>query len=578
MLTEVEHTTQPLYSVHHPVYPDRIVQFSSVAECLSPSETIHHQTGLHLINTRLWLEELTKSYGKKMTIDTIPDAEWKGLFQKYDTFWFMGIYTPSEIGRQQAVEYSESVRDAFPRLGPDEKVPKEEIVASPFAIPEYTPNPAIAADWDAWDKMVDKLHSHGKEVVVDFVPNHVARDHHWVKEHPEYFINVSEEEYLANPRDFKPVVMDTGEIVYLAHGKDPNFDSWEDTFQLNYANPAVQEAMDKVVLELMDHADGVRCDMAMLLDPGTFLRTWGNRLSKEEKDYLLLNNFWHKTIVHAKMKAYEEKRENDFKFIAEAYWDKDILGECFDYIYAKNFYDDMLAVVKGKSSGEHVRNIVQNLLDADTRKEHYRDIVFSENHDEVRAMLAFGREHSKLMAMLSGLIRPAIFMLNQGQEKGLRIRPPMQIAHFPEEEAQPDVVAYYERLLPFLRSTLVQQGDIRLPTIDVRDELNDGETDITANSSNFFAVRLAQENQETGEEVGAYVCMNTGWAHAEAKIRELTGDVDVEVWKIYEGKAEDRLDRVRDKGCYVGLIAGETQVVFYRKKKALSDRTLYQAA
>jgi hypothetical protein len=38
--------------------------------------------------------------------------------------------------------------------------------------------------------------------------------------------------------------------------------------------PEVHQAMTEQLLSLVDHVDGLRCDMAMLLNPSTFLRTW----------------------------------------------------------------------------------------------------------------------------------------------------------------------------------------------------------------------------------------------------------------------------------------------------------------
>jgi hypothetical protein len=63
----------------------------------------------------------------------------------------------------------------------------------------------------------------------------------------------------------------------LAHGRDPYFDGWPDTLQLDYANPATQEAMTQELLRIARQCDGVRCDMAMLVLPDVFERTWGRR-------------------------------------------------------------------------------------------------------------------------------------------------------------------------------------------------------------------------------------------------------------------------------------------------------------
>ena len=65
--------------------------------------------------------------------------------------------------------------------------------------------------------------------------------------------------------------------VILAHGRDPFFPGWPDTLQLNYGNPLLQEAMIGELIKIAGQCDGVRCDMAMLVLPEVFERTWGIR-------------------------------------------------------------------------------------------------------------------------------------------------------------------------------------------------------------------------------------------------------------------------------------------------------------
>ena len=76
--------------------------------------------------------------------------------------------------------------------------------------------------------------------------------------------------------------------MILAYGRDPYFSGWPDTVQLDYSNPATQEAMMKELLRIADQCDGVRCDMAMLILPEVFERTWGRKaatlLAQSHKD------------------------------------------------------------------------------------------------------------------------------------------------------------------------------------------------------------------------------------------------------------------------------------------------------
>ena len=67
-------------------------------------------------------------------------------------------------------------------------------------------------------------------------------DHPWIEDHPEYFIQGTELDLARAPQNYTWVKRQRGDLL-LAYGRDPYFSGWPDTLQLNYANPATQEAM-----------------------------------------------------------------------------------------------------------------------------------------------------------------------------------------------------------------------------------------------------------------------------------------------------------------------------------------------
>jgi glycosidase len=67
---------------------------------------------------------------------------------------------------------------------------------------------------------VAPLQQRGLKLLLDFVPNHMARDHPWIDEHPDYFVHGSESDLAQSPQN-----------------RDPYFDGWPDTLQLDYGNP-----------------------------------------------------------------------------------------------------------------------------------------------------------------------------------------------------------------------------------------------------------------------------------------------------------------------------------------------------
>ncbi len=516
---------------------------TDLREWLKPCEQNIHQAGLNLINTRLWLDQLSHKYGRPITIDTVPADEWQTLHELYDSYWFMGIYTPSEASRNNAKKYTDQYRYALPDINPD-----LDVAASPFAVPEYTPNPAIAKDWVAWDRMVDTLHDNGKQIIIDFVPNHVALDHPWAAAHPEYFVEGTAEQYEAHPDKYYPVQAADGAVHFIAYGKDPNWDEWRDTLQLNYGNPEVHREMTEILLNLVQHADGVRCDMAMLVNPGTFLRTWGNHLTDEQKQYISQTKFWENAVPLVKARARLQGKE-DFAFIAEAYWDKDELGKHFDYIYNKDLYDQFKKIVHDKETPVYLRNHLKYLLTAARNGRHYRDILFTENHDEERARSVFGREPSKAAAVLSGIMPESIFLLNQGQDEGRRIRPPMQINRMPDEPLDSDMQEFYKRLLALKHSRLFQQGEWDMAKI-------------TEANASMMALQVQEPSSAT--PFTAVVCTNFGSSFASCRIPDIDTVKTVAVYNLTDGTVINNADLKRDGGLYVGLTPWETQVVYYR--------------
>jgi glycosidase len=140
--------------------------------------------------------------------------------------------------------------------------------------------------------------------MLDFVPNHTALDHPWVEDHPEYFVPGTELDLARAPQNYTWVQRRSGDRL-LAYGRDPYFPGWPDALQLNYGNPAVQDAMIAELLKIAGQCDGLRCDMAMLVLPEVFERTWG----------IPAQPFWPKATRRVREQA------PDFCFMAEVYWD-----------------------------------------------------------------------------------------------------------------------------------------------------------------------------------------------------------------------------------------------------------------
>lgn len=159
-------------------------------------------------------------------------------------------------------------RSALPDLTGD------DICGSGFAITTYEVDDALGGTV-ALAALRARLAARGvRRLMLDFVPNHTALDHTYIRAQSDFYVQGNEQALAAAPGNWCRVDTEQGPRI-LAYWRDTNFPGWPDTLQLNYANPAVQSTQKTELARIAGHCDGVRCDMAMLLLPEVFQRTWG---------------------------------------------------------------------------------------------------------------------------------------------------------------------------------------------------------------------------------------------------------------------------------------------------------------
>lgn len=388
---------------------------------------------LYQINTRVWLTELSRPLGRRATLDDVPDAELDALAQKgFDWVWFLSVWQTGRAAQQVSrsnPEWRKEFRETLPDLR------EEDIPGSGFAITGYTVHTDIGGD-AALARLRERLRKRGLKLMLDFVPNHMALDHPWVEDHPEYFIAGTELDRTRAPQNYTWVKRKRGDLI-LAHGRDPYFPGWPDTLQLNYANPATQEAMIGELLRIAGQCDGVRCDMAMLVLPEVFERTWGQRAPL----------FWPNATRRVR------ERVPGFLFMAEVYWDLEwtLQQQGFDYAYDKRLYDRLRE--------QHARPVREHFhagLD-------YQDKLarFLENHDEPRAAATFPHGPHEAAAVIT-FLSPGLRFFHDGQFTGRMKRISPHLARRPDETLDADLAKFYDRLLAVLRQPVVRDGQWQL--------------------------------------------------------------------------------------------------------------------
>jgi glycosidase len=373
------------------------------------------------INTRVWLDRLSREAGRPITLATVDGAILDDLArQGFDWIWLLSVWQTGAASR--AVSRSNLAwRAEFEVALTD--LTEQDICGSGFAISAYEVDEALGGKAALADFRA-RLAARGLRLMLDFVPNHTALDHPWVAARPDFYVQGDEQTLAAAPANYYRVETDHGPRV-LAHGRDPNFPGWPDTLQLNHANPELQAARTTELLAIAGQCDGLRCDMAMLVLPEVFRRSWG----------LTPAPFWP-TAIAAVRQAHP-----GFTFLAEAYWDLEweLQQQGFACCYDKRLYDRLRNADAGA-----IRAHLAAGLD-------YQDRLarFLENHDEPRAAASFPWPQHQAAAIVT-YFAPGLRFFHQGQFDGARVGVPVHLRRGPVEPRNPDIAAFYDRLLTVL--------------------------------------------------------------------------------------------------------------------------------
>lgn len=385
---------------------------------------------LYEINARQWLHGLSAREGKKIDLASVPEAELEGWSARgFTHVWLMGVWPTGPLSRAEALRH-EGLRRAY-----DEALPgwaEGDVLGSPYAIAAAEVAPALGGD-QGLAALRKRMQARGIGLILDFVPNHLGLDHAWVRGRPQVFVS----------KDGK-----------IAHGKDPYFDPWTDTVQVDYRKPEARAAMTELVRGIAGRCDGVRCDMAMLVLSDVFEKTWGRDDGAEGKRQEAqgtgtgTTEFWAETVAAVK------KERPGFLFLAEAYWGLEgrlqELG--FDYTYDKTLYDRIVH--------RQCWDVQPHLLGAGERYVG-RSAHFLENHDEPRAAERLGAAEHRAAALLA-LGLPGLRFLHEGQLEGARRFARIQLRRRAEEPVDAALAATYAQLLEALRHTAVGRGECAL--------------------------------------------------------------------------------------------------------------------
>lgn len=340
--------------------------------------------------------------------------------------WYTGV-----IRHATATDYS---KHGIPRQHPSVV---KGVAGSPYAITDYYDiDPDLADDidrrMDEFQQLVDRTHQAGMKVIIDFVPNHVAREYHSIMK-PEGVRDLGEDDdtgkhfsptnnfyYCPGQSFVSPVQPKEGEEPYVENpakctGNDrfdncPGRNDWYETVKLNYGIdycdaggrsyhfdpvPNTWVKMTDILLYWASKdIDGFRCDMAEMV-PAAFW-AYATRIVKER----------YPRIV----------------FIGEVYDTnqyRTYIQSGFDYLYDKvGMYDCLRDIICDRRPASSITYYWQHVDDI---RQHM--LYFLENHDEQRIASDFfcGSGAKAIPAVIvAALMGNNPFMVYAGQEFGER--------------------------------------------------------------------------------------------------------------------------------------------------------------
>ncbi len=332
---------------------------------------------------------------------------------------------------------------------------------SPYAVKDYyNVNPDLAVDpaqrLEEFDALIERTHANGMKVIIDIVPNHVARRYEstsrprgvadfgsdddtsveWARDNNFYYV-VGED--FEVPAGYTPLA---GEVHPLADGQfaespakwtgngsraaQPRIDDWFETVKVNFGvRPDGSKAFDELPEEARSWSNRQLVDFWAKRDvPDSWkkfrdiARYWLDRGVdgfRYDMAQMVPVEFW--SYLNASIK---EQRPDAFLlseiYVPEMYRDYIALGR-MDYLYDKvGFYDAIRPVMRGEAPAETIAAAHAEVLDIEQHMLH-----FLENHDEQRiASSAFAGDPAagKPAMVVSALISRAPTMLYFGQEVG----------------------------------------------------------------------------------------------------------------------------------------------------------------
>ena len=228
---------------------------------------------------------------------------------------------------------------------------------SPYCISDYK---AIAPEFgtiDDFKHLAQVCHEHGMGIILDWVANHTAWDHPWVKEHPDWYTRDEKTDTIICPQPW----------------------NWEDVADLNYDNKDMREAMiDAMKFWIVEVGiDGFRCDVADGVPA----------------------DFWKDAIEQLRAAAGDRK----IVMLAEGKNEDNFTVGGFDMNYGWDYKDEIVKVWKGAPASDLIKADSAEYANLPAGKVKLR---FTTNHDhstEATPCVEFTNERGSMAAYVASI-------------------------------------------------------------------------------------------------------------------------------------------------------------------------------
>lgn len=264
---------------------------------------------------------------------------------------------------------------------------------SPYAVQDYY---AVHEDYgteEDFQALVDAVHERDMKIILDLVANHTAWDHGWTEEHPDWYTQDDEGDFVIPEED------------------------WTDVIELDFENPDLREEMTNVMRYWVEEfgVDGYRADVAELVPDA----------------------FWEEAIASVR------EVNPEVMMLAEGE-ESDLYDVGFDLTYSWETYRNLIEVFQEDESVADLQGIAE---DEDPELK----LRFITNHDET----AYDQPPPTLFNSIEGsqaaaaalMSLPGVPLLYNGQEAGVDENLDFFEDNTIDFEANPELRAWYTNYL-----------------------------------------------------------------------------------------------------------------------------------